>query len=302
MCALAVAGTSPNLLPAFQVRAAAREVMGKSYYISSIHGDNSKSGTSEREAWETLDKLKQVKLEPGDQVLLEKGSVFQGYIHLQDVHGTEEAPIKIGSYGTAEAKPRIDAEGQGVWYQSYNGAVDNQKHRSQGYVSSAILLYDVDFVEVSGLEITNASDDFEFFKGATASASQIDDRMDRTGVSGIAKDGGTMEHVYLDNLYIHNVDGNLEDKHMNNGGIQMNVLPPADEGATGIARYHDVKITNCHVKDVSRAGICVGYTYQSGKFNGKAISDTVAKTYGHTELLFEGNYVQNVGNDGIVAM
>lgn len=88
MCALAVAGTSPNLLPAFQVRAAAREVMGKSYYISSIHGDNSKSGTSEREAWETLDKLKQVKLEPGDQVLLEKGSVFQGYIHLQDVHGT----------------------------------------------------------------------------------------------------------------------------------------------------------------------------------------------------------------------
>ena len=157
-------------------------------------------------------------------------------------------------------------------------------------------------MEVSGLELTNQSDDFEFFKGATVSASEIDSRMDRTGVAGIAKDGGTMEHIYLDDLYIHNVDGNIEDKHMNNGGIQMNVLPPAEEASTGIARYHDVKITNCYVKDVSRAGICVGYTYNGSRFGGKEISDETAKEYGHTDILIEGNYVQNAGNDGIVAM
>lgn len=298
LCALLVTATGQFFLPSFETFAAD----GTTYYISSQNGNNAKSGKSESEAWETLDKLKGVKLNPGDQILLEKGSQFQGYIHLKDVHGTESAPIKIGSYGTSKRRPAIHANGQGIWYQSYEGNMDNSKHRSKGYVSSAILLYDVDFVEISGLEITNKSNDFDFFDGAVTSASKIDDRMDRTGVSGIAKDGGTMEHIYLNDLYIHDVDGNIEDKHMNNGGIQMNVLPPADEAATKVARYDDVKITNCHVKDVSRAGICVGYTYQGSKFNGREITDETAKTYGHTNLLFEGNYVQNSGNDGIVAM
>ena len=298
LCAFLAAGAGQSFIPSVEVKADE----ANTYYISSLHGDNSKSGKSQGEAWETLDKLKGVTLNPGDQILLENGSEFNGYIHLKDVHGTEDAPIKIGTYGPLPERPVINANGQGVWYQSYEGTVDNPNHRSKGYVSSVILLYDVDFVEVSGLELTNKSDDFDFFEGAVFSASQIDDRMDRTGVSGIAKDGGTMQHVYLNNLYIHDVDGNIEDKHMNNGGIQMNVLPPADEEATGIARYDDVKVTNCHVKNVSRAGICVGYTYQGSKFSGKVISDETAQKYGHTNLLMEGNYVQNVGNDGIVAM
>lgn len=298
MCALLAAGTGWNVFPTVPVKAD----VGRTYYISSLHGDNSKSGNSEREAWETLDKLQGITFQPGDQILLEKGSEFNGYIHLKDVHGTSEAPIRIGSYGSLSRRPAIHANGQGIWYQSYEDTVDNPNHRSKGYVSSALLLYDVDFVEVSGLELTNESDDFDFFEGAVFQASQIDDRMDRTGVSGIAKDGGTMEHVYLNDLYIHDVDGNIEDKHMNNGGIQMNVLPPSDEEATGIARYDDIQVTNCHVKDVSRAGICIGYTYQGSKFSGRAISDETAQTYGHTNLLMEGNYVQNVGNDGIVAM
>lgn len=302
VCALAVIGSGPNFLSAHLVGAAETKASGTTYYVSSRNGDNANDGTSEDEAWETLDRLKKITLHPGDQVLLEKDSEFNGYIHLKDVHGTKDAPIVIGSYGDGQNRPAIHANGQGVWYQSYGGAIDNRKHRSRGYVSSAILLYDVDFVEVSGLEITNRFDDFDDFKGAVSSASEIDDRMDRTGVSGIAKDGGTMEHVYLHDLYIHNIDGNIEDKHMNNGGIQMNVLPPQNEAETGIARYHDVKITNCHVKDVSRAGICVGYTYRNSAFQGKEISDEAAMTYGHTNLLLEGNYVQNVGNDGIVAM
>lgn len=303
LCALAVAGTGQNILPAFQVSAAETAVAGTTYYFSSLHGDNSKDGTSANTAWETLDKLKSVTLQPGDQVLLEKGSVFNGYIHLQDVHGTEEAPIRVSSYGTEGAsKPVIDAKGQGVWYQTYSGMMDNTRHRSKGYVSSTILLYDVDYVEVSDLEIVNTSDDFDFFPGAVSSVSKTSGRMDRTGVSGIAKDGGTMEHVYLDNLYIHDVNGNIQDKHMNNGGIQMNVVPPEDEDATGIARYDDIRITNCYVKDVSRAGICVGYTYQNSKFNGQEITDATARTYGHTNLVIEGNYVQNAGNDAIVAM
>ena len=87
LCALITAGTSFNYLPALEVKAA--DTTGKTYYISSLNGNNSRSGTSEKEAWETLDMLYDLKLNPGDQVLLEKGSQFNdSYIHLVDVHGS----------------------------------------------------------------------------------------------------------------------------------------------------------------------------------------------------------------------
>ena len=161
------------------------------------------------------------------------------------------------------------------------------------------MLYDVDYVEVKGLELTNESDDAQYIQNGLANTSA---RMDRTGVAGIAKDGGTMDHVYLEDLYIHDIDGNLQDKHMDNGGIQFNVSKPTDESKTGIARYNDVKITNCYVKDVKRAGIVVGYTYQHSKFNGAQIADETVQKYGHTNIYIADNYVQNSGNDAIVAM
>lgn len=90
MCALAVLCTSANVFPMSSVSAARKEkAVGTTYYISN-RGDNQNSGTSEGEAWQTLDKLKDVKLQPGDSVLFEAGSVFQGFLHLQNVHGTKE--------------------------------------------------------------------------------------------------------------------------------------------------------------------------------------------------------------------
>lgn len=279
---------------------------GTTYYISSLHGDNSNSGTSADKAWQTLDKLESVvgTLKPGDQILLEKGSVFHGYIHLKDVHGTQENPITISSYGEGN-KPIINGDGQGIWYQDYGKALDNANHRSKGYVSSSILLYDVDYVTISDLEITNQADNVENFldnEKYFVIADKMADRMDRTGVAGIAKDGGTMQGITLSDLYIHDVDGNIQDKHMNNGGIQMNALMPKNETTTGIARYQDVLIENCFVENVSRAGIIVGYTYQSDKFGGAAISDEAVKTYGHGNIVFRNNYVKDAGNDAIVVM
>lgn len=265
------------------------------------HGDNSNDATTEDEAWETLDKLVGVDLQPGDRVLLESGSVFNGFIHLKDVSGTKENPIEINKYG-GEAKPIIngdgDGDGEGVWYQDYVQPMDNSGHRSKGYVSSTVLLYDTDFIKINNLEITNKSDDFEYL----SASDKVSARMDRTGVAAIAKNGGTMESIYLEDLYIHDIDGNIQDKHMNNGGIQMNVSKPDNKSETGIARYDDIVIRGCHVKDVSRAGIVMGYTYNHGKFNGAAIDDETVKKYGHTNILIEENYVQNSGNDAICVM
>lgn len=274
-----------------------KRTTGRDYYISSLNGDNGNDATTEDKAWETLDKLVGVDLQPGDRVLLESGSVFNGFIHLKDVSGTKENPIEITKYG-GEAKPIINGDGEGVWYQDYVQPMDNSGHRSKGYVSSTVLLYDTDFIKINNLEITNKSDDFDYL----SASDKVSARMDRTGVAAIAKNGGTMESIYLEDLYIHDVDGNIQDKHMNNGGIQMNVSKPDNESETGIARYDDIVIRGCHVKDVSRAGIVMGYTYNHGKFNGAAIDDETVKKYGHTNILIEENYVQNSGNDAICVM
>ena len=61
--------------------------------------------------------------------------------------------------------------------------------------------------------------------------------MNRTGVAVVAKDKGVRSGITLRNLSIHDVNGNVYDKHMNNGGIYMTALKPADEKATGVARF-----------------------------------------------------------------
>lgn len=186
-CVLSAVITSINSVLAVSAKASQTGMgTGTTYYISSRNGDNANAGTSQTAAWETLDKLIGLALHPGDSILLEAGSVFEdSYIHLKDVHGTADAPIVIGSYGEG-AKPAIHANGQGIWYQDYKGQMDDKNHKSKGYISSAILLYDVDFVEISDLEITNQSNDFDYFTGSVSSVSKTSGRMDRTGVSGIA--------------------------------------------------------------------------------------------------------------------
>ena len=271
---------------------------GRDYYISSLNGNNSNDGKSKEKSWETLDKLKEIELQPGDRILLEAGSIFNGFIHLRNVNGTAEYPIIITSYGDGD-KPVINGNAQGVWYQDYGQGLDNAGHKKEGYVSSTILLYDSSFIEISNLEITNQSNDWDYMP---SKSEQLKERMSRTGIAGIAQNSGTMEHIYLDNLYIHDIDGNLEDKHMNNGGIQFNVSKPENEGKTGVAKYHNIKVTNNHIRNVHRSGIAIGYTYQHNQFKNAEISDEIASKYGHTDLLIDGNYVQEAGNDAIVIM
>ena len=50
------------------------------YYVSSLNGNDSNSGTAQTEAFKTLDTINKIKLMPGDRVLLEKGSVFENDI------------------------------------------------------------------------------------------------------------------------------------------------------------------------------------------------------------------------------
>ena len=232
--------------------------MCKTYYVDPQTGRDTNDGLTPEKPLATLFAVNRLALAPGDTVLLKCGSVFEKqFLHLRCC-GKKDSPITIAAYGEGPA-PRIDADGQGLWYQDYGCALDAPTHVYRGYVSSAVLLYDAAYVTVRDLELTNRAD------AVIGEQYSQPDKLERTGVAVVAKDRGTRCGITLQNLLIHDVHGNVYDKHMNNGGIYMTALQPADETATGAARFADVQ-------------------------------------YGHENVVLRDNYVKAAGGDGLTVM
>lgn len=267
--------------------------MSRIYYVSAINGNDKNIGTKDA-PFQTLASIRKLCLKPGNQVLLERDSVFQGqYLHLS-TQGTESEPIVIGAYGEGEL-PVIHGEGQGIWYQDYGTELDSPVHTKEGYVSSTILLYDAAYITIRDLAVTNQGK----MMGEQYSAPR---KMNRTGVAVVAKNGGTLRQIHLENLEIYNVNGNVYDKHMNNGGIYFTCLKPDDEKKTGVARYEGVRVTGCYIRKVSRWGIAVGYTYKCREFMSAELPEDLYDTYGHKDIRITDNYVKEAGGDGITVM
>lgn len=73
------------------------------YYIDSINGNNSNSGTSETEAWKDLGGFTgEYVLTAGVKVLFKCGGTYDFKVELADIHGTKENPFVISSYGEGE--------------------------------------------------------------------------------------------------------------------------------------------------------------------------------------------------------
>ena len=272
----------------------------RTYYVNQKTGRDTNDGLTMDSPFASLFPVNRLTLHPGDKVLLARDSVFAGqFLHIKD-SGTKEQPIEIGSYSPAGEEegnlPLIAAEGQGIWYQDYGTPLDSPTHVYQGYVSSAVLLYDVEHVVIRDIEITNRAAEI---LGESYSAPH---KMNRTGVAVVAKDKGVRSGIILQNLSIHDVNGNVYDKHMNNGGIYMTALKPADEKTTGVARFKDITVEGCFVYKTSRWGIAVGYTYAHDKFQGAELSEDAFLKYGHENMVIRDNYVKAAGGDGITAM
>ena len=138
--------------------------------------------------------------------------------------------------------------------------------------------------------------------------------MDRTGVAGIAENGTTMSHVTLEGLNIHDVDGNIYNKHMANGGIYFMAHYARENKSAAdntwlqnhISRFDHITIKNNIVKDVDRWGIAVGYTaylnFIDATWGDGSIDDDLIAKYGQTNVTIENNYVKGAGGDAITLM
>lgn len=167
----------------------------KTYYVSSINGDDCKNGETPETAFGSLDRINNLELNPGDRVLLERGSVFENqYLHIKG-KGTRSDRIEIGTYGEG-TMPCIHSNGSGIWYQDYGTPLDSPSHVYKGEVSSALLLYDVEYILVHDLIITNSSPYTNIEEYAAPH------KMDRTGIAVVAKNGGTLHDITIRDVWI----------------------------------------------------------------------------------------------------
>lgn len=93
----ATSGTSvQRMSPAISAPPAAT---GITYYVDGQDGVDTASGTSEGEAWRSLDRASLAPLKAGDWLLLRRGRVWNGTLDIRR-NGEPDAPIVVGAYGS----------------------------------------------------------------------------------------------------------------------------------------------------------------------------------------------------------
>jgi len=217
----------------------------QTYYIDSENGSDQNDGLSPESAWQSLDKINSIDLTPGSQVLFKTGTVYSGRFMPQG-SGDEGKLIVVDMYGEGK-RPRINAEGK---------------------YPEAILLQNVEYYEISNLEVTN----FEPMREAG-----------RKGVHLTLNNFGVAHHIHLKNLYVHDVNGS--NVKSDGGGYGIHFSCSGDN-----ARFDDLLIENCHLVRTDRNGITgwSEYCYPWWRWNPS------------TNVVIRGNLLEDIGGDGIV--
>jgi hypothetical protein len=86
---------------------------GTTYYIDCQGGNDGNSGTSTSSPWKTFANPNSMTFQPGDSILLKRGTLCSGIGTLKPQgSGTEGSPITIGAYGSGD-RPHIDCGAAG---------------------------------------------------------------------------------------------------------------------------------------------------------------------------------------------
>jgi len=228
-------------LPIALVLAAAAHAA--TWYVDSAAGSDANSGDSPRTAWRSLARIATHEFAPGDRILLRGGSVFREQLRPRS-SGAANAPLVIDRYGEGPL-PRIEA-----------GDV----------AEDAVLVYNLQYMEIGHLEITN--------HGRAAAP--------RRGVHIFLDNFGTASHIVIRSLYIHDVNGTEQRK--DNGGIIFRT-----NGDRVPSRFDGLLIERNIIRTVDRSAIAA-QSYHARR----------SRWFPSLHVVIRDNYVADIGGDGIV--
>lgn len=237
------------------------------YYVDATSGNDLNNGLSPVLAWKTLAKVNGVTFSPGSTILFKAGEVWTGRLFPKG-SGIAGSPNKIDMYGTGN-KPLIDGNGM-------TG-------------TGVVYLYNQQYWEINNLEITN--------NAATGA--------DRRGVRIEAENYGTANHIYLKNLYIHNIKGLVGQgrPEKRTSGIGFGIVDVAVQET----HFNDILVENCVITSCDNQGIiteCVtgdGFDPYSAEWNSMKITNAVIRNNTISDIsknamiirLFENGVVEN---------
>ncbi|MFJ9520710.1 RICIN domain-containing protein [Kitasatospora sp. NPDC101801] len=224
---------------------------GSTYHLDCAAGSDAGAGTSPGTAWRTLAKVAATTFAPGDRLLLKRGTRCEGTLAPQG-SGTPASPITVDAYGTGAA-PLV----------------------AGGGAARAVLLRNQQGWEIRNLEITNS--------GAAKGG--------RRAVSVELTDYGTASHFVLENLDIHDVNGD-DTKDLNgSGGIYFTVA-----GVTTPTRFDGITLRNNSLRAVDREGVFLVSTWNRSGFEAPSAGSFLP----WPNVLITGNRLTDIGGDGIV--
>ena len=246
----------------------------KTFYVDSEGGNDQSAGTSEKEAWRTLGRIKEHNLfVPGDRILLKCGSVFRGEQLAFQGMGSAEQPIEISSYGEGEL-PRLEG----------NGEVEN-----------VISLYNQQYIHINRLEITNL--DQKYNQNFELNGSNNQEKALRA-INVSIRDFGTASDIRIEDCYIHDINGNIKSKW--NGGIFFDVKANIQNGTLiGVpSKYDQILISGCTFERVDRSGIKLISSQWCNQWE-KNDPGVPVNWYPSTNVVVRDNYMEKIGGDGI---
>ncbi len=204
------------------------------YYLDDVSGNDHNSGTTVEHSWKTMQRLNQVLLKPGDSVLFRRGGSWIGNLAPKG-SGLPGKRIVVGAYGNGPV-PVIDA----------NGEVGKGEKASY-----TIRLFNQEYIEFRDLTVRNFRD-FETPR----------EHLEKENVSFVfapkialyieGRDCGTLHDIFLTNLEICNVNGDMSNK--NNGGVFVEITWDEDETKRIKSNFDGLFTENCYIHDVDRTG------------------------------------------------
>jgi len=258
-----------------------------SYYIDSIGGKDTNPGTIDA-PFNSVTKLNSMTLTPGTNVYLRSGCSWTGQRLMFKGSGAAGNPIIVNKYDTGSA-PLL--AGNGITGEA------------------VVYLYNQQYIEIRNLEITNCPIgpvNSAFFIG-TYQSGLNPLGADRRGVMVALDNFGTANHIYLRNLNIHHIKGQLQQGASSNtvngaipkrtGGIYFDVLGNSEKSSSK-SRFNDILIDSCTIAYCENTGLSFDNEWNTYYPAGNEYANWFSRRY--TNVRVSNNIIHHIGKNAMI--
>lgn len=249
------------------------------YFLDSAGGNDSLSGLSPAEAWKSLERANQITYQPGDSILLKRGSSWTGIFEPKG-SGTKELPIVISVYGAGE-RPVIDA----------GGAVSDGQE-----FSATLRLFNQEHWVIRDIHVRN------YAPGEGSSPKY------KNGILVEGRDVGTLHGFSFINVKVSDVNGTLDNdgslKARENGGLKMLISWSDDKAKRVPSNFDGILVDSCVFMNTSRSGFFTVSAWKTrdlySNFGEQTMDGKTNEWYPSHNLVVRNSSFLSIGGNGLV--